>query len=131
MRCLTFVRDGDTVVVHLMDRLARTLDDLRTLVRTLTLSSVRVQFAKEQLTFTGEDTAMATLLMSVLGAFDEFEGSLSRKRQREGTAPPRKRGAYRTRPGTDCCRSSPTAGRSGGQGSPGRAGGDGPRSRRS
>jgi len=35
-----------------------------------------VQFAKEQLTFTGEDTAMATLLLSVMGAFAEFERSL-------------------------------------------------------
>ena len=33
---LAFVRDGDTVVVHSMDRLARNLDDLRALVRALT-----------------------------------------------------------------------------------------------
>jgi len=52
---LAFVRDGDTVLVHSMDRLARNLDDLRTLVRTLTVRGVRVQFLKEQLTFTGED----------------------------------------------------------------------------
>ncbi len=56
---LAFVRDGDTVLVHSMDRLARNLDDLRALVRTLTGRGVRVQFAKEQLTFTGDDTAMA------------------------------------------------------------------------
>ena len=61
---LAFVRDGDTVVVHSMDRLARNLDDLRALVRTLTGRGVRVQFVKEQLTFTGEDTAMATLLFT-------------------------------------------------------------------
>jgi len=54
---LAFVRDGDTVLVHSMDRLARNLDDLRALVRTLTARGVRVQFAKEQLTFTGDDTA--------------------------------------------------------------------------
>ncbi len=69
---LAFVRDGDTVVVHSMDRLARNLDDLRALVRTLTARGVRVQFVKEQLTFTGEDTALATLLLSVMGAFAEF-----------------------------------------------------------
>lgn len=83
---LAFVRDGDTVVVHSMDRLARNLDDLRALVRTLTARGVRVQFVKEQLTFTGEDTAMATLLLSVMGAFAEFERSLIRERQREGIA---------------------------------------------
>jgi len=58
---------------------------------------VRVQFVKEQLTFTGEDTAMATLLLSVMGAFAEFERSLIRERQREGIALARQRGAYRGR----------------------------------
>src|SRR5450756_1838001 len=91
---LAFVRDGDTVVVHSMDRLARNLDDLRALVRTLTARGVRVRFMKEQLTFTDEDTAMATLLLSVMGAFAEFERSLIRERQREGIALARKRGAY-------------------------------------
>jgi len=99
---LAFVREGDTVVVHSMDRLARNLDDLRALVRTLTARGVRVQFVKEQLTFTGEDTAMATLLLSVMGAFAEFERSLIRERQREATPPPRQRGAYRGRgPGAE------------------------------
>ena len=94
---LAFVRDGDTVLVHSKDRLARNLDDLRALVRTLTGRGVRVQFIKEQLTFTGEDTAMATLLLSVMGAFAEFERSLIRERQREGIALARQRGAYRGR----------------------------------
>ena len=74
------------------------LDDLRALVRTLTGRGARVQFVKEQLTFTGEDTAMATLLLSVMGTFAEFERSLIRERQREGIALARKRGAYRGRP---------------------------------
>ena len=69
---LAFVRDGDTVIVHSMDRLARNLDDLRAIVRGLTHRGVQVQFMKEQLTFTGDDTAMATLLLSVMGAFAEF-----------------------------------------------------------
>lgn len=94
---LAFVRAGDTVVVHSMDRLARNLDDLRALVRTLTGRGVRVQFVKEQLIFTGEDTAMATLLLSVMGAFAEFERSLIRERQREGITLARQRGVYRGR----------------------------------
>jgi len=81
---LAIVRHGDTALVHSMDRLARNLDDLRALVCTLTTRGVRVQFVKEQLTFTGEDTAMAMLLLSVMGAFAEFERSLIRERQREG-----------------------------------------------
>jgi len=94
---LAFARDGDTVLVHSMDRLARNLDDLRATVRGLTARRVQVQFVKEQLTFTGEDTAMATLLLSVMGAFAEFERALIRERQREGIALAKQRGAYRGR----------------------------------
>lgn len=53
---LEYVRAGDIVVVHSMDRLARNLDDLRQLVRTLTGRGVRVEFVKESLTFTGDDS---------------------------------------------------------------------------
>lgn len=94
---LRFAREGDTIVVHSMDRLARNLDDLRRLVRALTERGIRVAFVKEQLTFTGEDTPMATLLLSVMGAFAEFERALIRERQREGIALAKQRGAYRGR----------------------------------
>jgi DNA invertase Pin-like site-specific DNA recombinase len=91
---LGFVRDGDTVIVHSMDRLARNLDDLRGIVRALTGKGVRVEFVKEQLTFTGEDSPMATLLLSVMGAFAEFERALILERQREGIAAAKARGVY-------------------------------------
>ncbi|WP_405180921.1 recombinase family protein [Nocardia sp. NBC_01377] len=91
---LAFVRAGDTVLVHSMDRLARNLDDLRRLVRLLTGKGVRVEFVKESLTFTGEDSPMANLLLSVMGAFAEFERSLILERQREGIAAAKTRGAY-------------------------------------
>lgn len=91
---IAFVRAGDTVLVHSMDRLARNLDDLRRLVRTLTGKGVRVEFVKESLTFTGEDSPMATLLLSVMGAFAEFERALILERQREGITAAKQRGAY-------------------------------------
>lgn len=94
---LRFVRDGDTVVVHSMDRLARNLDDLRSLVQSLTRRGVSVEYLKEQLTFTGEDSPMANLMLSVMGAFAEFERSLIRERQREGIALAKQRGAYKGR----------------------------------
>jgi DNA invertase Pin-like site-specific DNA recombinase len=49
-----------------MDRLARNLDDLRRLVRELTGKGVKISFIKEGLTFTGDDSPIATLLRSVL-----------------------------------------------------------------
>lgn len=79
---LAFVREGDTVVVHSMDRLARNLDDLRRLVQQLTKRGVSIEFVKECLTFTGEDSPMANILLSVMGAFAEFERALIRERQR-------------------------------------------------
>lgn len=91
---LAFVRDGDTVIVHSMDRLARNLDGLRSIVRTLTGKGVRVEFVKESLTFTGEDSPMANLLLSVMGAFAEFERALILERQREGIAAAKARGVY-------------------------------------
>jgi DNA invertase Pin-like site-specific DNA recombinase len=93
---LRFARNGVTVVVHSMDRLARNLDDLRSLVQTLTRKSVRVEFIKESLVFTGEDSPMANLMLSVMGAFAEFERSLIRERQREGIALAQQR-AYKGR----------------------------------
>jgi DNA invertase Pin-like site-specific DNA recombinase len=94
---LAFAREGDTVVVHSMDRLARNLDDLRRLVQMLTKRGIRIEFVKEGLHFTGEDSPMANLLLSVMGAFAEFERALIRERQREGIALAKKRGAYRGR----------------------------------
>src|SRR5690242_7511171 len=60
-----------------MDRLARNLDDLRHIVQTLTRRGIRIEFAKEHLAFTGEDSPMANLMLSVMGAFAEFERALS------------------------------------------------------
>lgn len=94
---LTFVREGDTIVVHSMDRLARNLEDLRQIVQSQTARGVRVEFVKEGLSFSGEDSPMAHLMLSVMGAFAEFERALLKERQREGIALARKRGAYRGR----------------------------------
>jgi DNA invertase Pin-like site-specific DNA recombinase len=94
---MSFVRTGDTVVVHSMDRLARNLDDLRRIVQTLTSRGVRIEFVKEHLSFTGEDSPMANLMLSVMGAFAEFERALIHERQREGIALAKQRGAYKGR----------------------------------
>jgi DNA invertase Pin-like site-specific DNA recombinase len=96
-RLLAFVRKGDAVVVHRMDRLARNLDDLRRIVENLTRRSVRIEFVKEGPTFTGEESPMANLMLSVMGAFAGFERGLLRERQREGIVLAKQRGAYRGR----------------------------------
>jgi len=88
-----FVRTGDTVVVHSMDRLARNLDDLREIVQTLTQRGVAIHFVTKHLTFTGNDSPMATLILSMLGAVAEFERALIR----EGIAMAKQRGVYKGR----------------------------------
>ena len=93
--CLEYVREGDTLHVHSMDRLARNLEDLRRMVRELNAKGVRVQFHKENLTFTGEDSPMANLLLSMLGAVAEFERALILERQREGVAIAKAAGKYK------------------------------------
>lgn len=92
-----YVREGDTVRVASLDRLARNLDDLRRLVTDLTGKGVRVEFIKEGLTFTGEANAMNRLLLSMLGAVAEFERELIRERQAEGIALAKERGIYKGR----------------------------------
>ena len=94
---MSFVREGDTIVCQSMDRLGRNLDDLRKMVLDLTARGVHVRFVKESLIFTGEDSPMANLLLSVMGAFAQFERELIRERQREGIELAKKAGAYRGR----------------------------------
>lgn len=94
---LDYLRDGDVLVVHSMDRLARNLDDLRKIVLSLTQRGVVVEFVKENLTFTGDDSALSKLLLSVMGAFSEFERALLKERQREGIALAKKAGVYKGR----------------------------------
>ena len=95
---LEFIRDGDSVHVHSMDRLARNLDDLRKLVNQITNKNVTIHFTKENLTFSNNDNNhISKLMLSVMGAFAEFERSLIKERQLEGIAIAKKEGKYRGR----------------------------------
>ena len=94
---LAYTREGDTLVIHSMDRLARNLADLLRIVADLTNRKVKVEFVKENLTFTGEDSAIATLMLSIMGAVASFERSMILERQREGVALAKKAGRYKGR----------------------------------
>lgn len=94
---LCFVKEGDHLYVHSMDRLARNLIDLRQMVQELTKRGVRITFVKEGLTFNGEDAAMSVLLLSVMGAVAEFERSIIKERQAEGIRIARQKGVYKGR----------------------------------
>lgn len=92
-----YVRKGDKLFVHSMDRLARNVDDLRKIVKELNDKGVEVHFVKENLIFNGHDSPVANLMLSIMGSFAEFERELMLERQREGIALAKQRGAYKGR----------------------------------
>jgi DNA invertase Pin-like site-specific DNA recombinase len=77
-----------------MDRLARNLDDLRRIIKTITAKQSQVHFVKEGLEFTSSNSPMSNLMLSLMGAFAEFEYGLIRERQLEGIAKAKARGVY-------------------------------------
>jgi DNA invertase Pin-like site-specific DNA recombinase len=91
---INYVRDGDVVYVHCMDRLARNLEDLRRIIKAITSKQAQVNFVKEGLEFTSTASPMSQLMLSLMGAFAEFEHGLIRERQLEGIAKAKERGVY-------------------------------------
>lgn len=90
--CIDYCREGDTLHVHSIDRIARNLKNLQEIIDQLTEKSVTVHFHKEGLIFNGSDSPMNTLMLQMMGAFAEFERALINERQREGIAAARKAG---------------------------------------
>jgi len=98
---LDFIREGDTVIVHDISRLARNIKDLHELVETITALGVTLKFKKENLVFTAnKQDAMSQLMLSMLGAVYQFERTILLERQREGIAVAKKAGKYKGRPAT-------------------------------
>jgi DNA invertase Pin-like site-specific DNA recombinase len=97
---LDYVRDGDVLVIHSMDRLARNITDLLHTVESLNQRGVVVEFVKEALTFTGDDSAISKLMLTIMGGVAEFERAMIRERQLEGIAKARQAGKYRGRQST-------------------------------
>ncbi len=92
---LDFVREDDVVFVHSMDRFARNLKDLRNLVDLLVSKKIQVHFIKENLHFVGSDSPMSNLMLSLMGAFAEFEYAFIKERQKEGVEIAKKQGKFR------------------------------------
>ncbi|WP_145941609.1 recombinase family protein [Corynebacterium glyciniphilum] len=93
---LDYIRDGDTLVVSSIDRLARSMTDLRQIVDRVVEKGAAVEFVHEHLVFSKDGTdPRSTLMLGILGSFAEFERSIIRERQMEGIAEAKKRGAYK------------------------------------
>lgn len=94
---LRYVRKGDTIHVHSIDRLARILKDLLDPVEDLKCRGVQLQFHKEGLIFTGEQSHTQDLMLSMMGAIAQFERSMIQERQAEGIAKAKAAGVYKGR----------------------------------
>jgi DNA invertase Pin-like site-specific DNA recombinase len=94
---LGYVREGDVIHVHSIDRLARSLVDLLALVQDLTIKGVHIRFHKENLLFTGETNPTQELMLSIMGAVAQFERTMIRERQREGIEKAKSKGKYKGR----------------------------------
>ncbi len=85
--CLAYIRKGDTLHVHAMDRLARSLRDLLDIIETILTKGVSVHIHTENLLFTPDNTnPHTTMMMQLLGSFAQYERAISKNRQREGIA---------------------------------------------
>ncbi len=93
--CLEYLREGDTLHVHSIDRFARNLKDLQEMVSDLNQRGVTIHFHKENLIFgVNGSNPMNQLMLQMMGAFAEFERSVIRERQREGIEKARAAGKY-------------------------------------
>ena len=91
---LRFVRKGDVLLVTRLDRLARSMSDLRRIVDTLSAKGVGLRVLQQPFDTT---TSEGRLLLNILGAFAEFETSIRAERQRDGIAKAKAQGKYRGR----------------------------------
>lgn len=96
--CIEYVREGDTLLIDSIDRLARNLHDLQEVIRKLINKGVSVQFIQERLNFTATEDPMAMLTLQMMGAFAEFERKIIKSRQREGIDAAKKAGKHMGRP---------------------------------
>ena len=93
---IDYAREGDTVRVHSIDRLARDLRDLQNIISTLNDKGVSVVFTSENLTFSADGAdAFTKLQLQMMGAFAEFERNIIKRRQAEGIAKAKARGAFK------------------------------------
>jgi DNA invertase Pin-like site-specific DNA recombinase len=93
-----YMREGDTLVVTKIDRLARSVRDLNNLVEALKEKGVNIRFLANPDMNT--ENANGKLMLSILGAIAEFERDLMLERQREGIAKAKAEGKYKGRKAT-------------------------------
>ena len=93
-KMLDWAREGDTIFIHDLSRIARSTKDLLELLDTLDSKKVALVSDKENIDTT---TATGKLIVTVIGAINEFERANLLERQREGIAIAKREGKYKGR----------------------------------
>lgn len=104
--CLLYIRSGDHLHIHSIDRLARSLRDLQEIVDSIITRNITITFHTERLTFTNEENPVSTIMLQMLGMIAQFERTLTKKRQREGIDIAKSKGKHLGRPPLDYNRRS-------------------------
>lgn len=94
---MEFLRDGDTLVVHRLDRLSRKLSDLLNTVNDLLNKNIQIEFVHEKIFLGPSPSPMQILFLGILGAFAEFERNVIDERRAAGIAFARSKGVYKGR----------------------------------
>jgi DNA invertase Pin-like site-specific DNA recombinase len=96
---LDYVRDGDVILVHSIDRIGRNLVHIKALIDEITSKGVEIRFVKDNLFFhpLQDRNPMTELMLNMLGSFAQFERDMIKERQREGIALAKAKGVYKGR----------------------------------
>ena len=94
---LSTIRSGDSITVHSIDRLARSVTDMIELIKQITNLGCSITFTKESLTFTGDDSPINQLMLNILTSIYKFESDIRKQRQLEGIAIAKSKVIYKGR----------------------------------
>jgi len=96
-KMMDYLREGDTLIVHSMDRLSRNVRDMSNTIKMLTGKGVEIKFLTEKLTFTGDDSPISNLILNIIVSVAQFEREINLERQREGIEIAKSKGVYKGR----------------------------------
>lgn len=91
---LDYIREGDSIYIHSLDRLARNTKDLLNIVETLDQKKVKLYSIKDNFDF---NSSTGKFMMTILGAVAELEYNITKERRNEGIALAKKKGIYKGR----------------------------------
>ena len=92
--CLNYLREGDTLIITRVDRLARSILDLQKISQQLTKSGVKLKATDQPI---DTSTPAGKAFFDMLGVFAEFETNIRKERQLEGIEKAKRAGKYKGR----------------------------------